>query len=47
MGSSCPDSKTKLAPYGYEVTMLKTQRFNPDIAADVIAQAPFDAYLAR
>ncbi|KRK49407.1 deoxyribonuclease IV [Secundilactobacillus kimchicus] len=42
-----PDSKTKLAPYGYEVTMLKTQRFNPDIAADVIAQAPFDAYLAR
>lgn len=42
-----PDSKTKLAPYGYEVAMLKAQKFNPQVEEDVINQVPFDAYLSR
>lgn len=39
------DKKHKLAPYGYEVEMLKQQRFDPQIEEKVLAQAPFDATL--
>lgn len=40
-----PDSenkKKKLPPYGYEVAMLRQQRFNPNIEANVVAQTAFD-----
>lgn len=39
------DKKHKLAPYGYEVEMLKRQTFNGNIEADILAQKPFDATL--
>lgn len=40
-------SKTKLAPYGYEISMLKSQQFNPNMKIDIINKAAFDAYLTR
>ncbi|WP_343031733.1 deoxyribonuclease IV [Secundilactobacillus folii] len=39
------DKKHKLAPYGYEVEMLKQQHFNPKIEEDILAQKPFNANL--
>ncbi|MFC6254583.1 deoxyribonuclease IV [Secundilactobacillus hailunensis] len=39
------DKKHKLAPYGYEIEMLKRQTFNPNLEADVLAQKPFDTSL--
>jgi deoxyribonuclease-4 len=40
------NKKKKLPPYGYEVAMLRQQRFNPNIEANVIAQAAFDEGLS-
>ncbi|GAA3614029.1 deoxyribonuclease IV [Secundilactobacillus similis] len=40
------NKKKKLPPYGYEVAMLRQQRFNPNIEANVIAQATFDEGLS-
>lgn len=42
-----PDRKHGVNPHGYEVAMLKAQRFNPDLEADVLAGNPVDAYLNR
>ncbi|QMU07566.1 deoxyribonuclease IV [Levilactobacillus suantsaii] len=42
-----PDRKTGADPHGYEVAMLKAQRFNPDLEADALDQRPFTAYLDR
>lgn len=42
-----PDRKTGANPHGYEVAMLKHQRFNPDLETDALAGKPFDAYLTR
>jgi len=42
-----PDRKHGVNPHGYEVAMLKHQRFNPDFEADVLAGNPVDAYLKR
>lgn len=36
------NKKKKLPPYGYEVAMLRQQRFNPNIEANVVAQTAFD-----
>lgn len=40
------NKKKKLPPYGYEVAMLRQQRFNPNIEANIIAQATFDEGLS-
>ncbi|WP_057879160.1 deoxyribonuclease IV [Levilactobacillus paucivorans] len=42
-----PDRKHGVNPHGYEVAMLKAQRFNPDFEADVLAGIPEDLYLTR
>ncbi|HIW71767.1 MAG TPA: deoxyribonuclease IV [Candidatus Levilactobacillus faecigallinarum] len=42
-----PDRKHGANPHGYEVAMLRHQRFNPDLEADALAGEPFDAYLQR
>ncbi|WP_125681190.1 deoxyribonuclease IV [Levilactobacillus yonginensis] len=42
-----PDRKHGVNPHGYEVAMLKAQRFNPDLEADVLAEKPVDAFLTR
>lgn len=42
-----PDRKHGVNPHGYEVAMLKAQRFNPDLEADILAGNPVDAFLSR
>lgn len=42
-----PDRKHGVNPHGYEVAMLKAQKFNPDLEADVLADEPVDAFLSR
>jgi len=42
-----PDRKHGVNPHGYEVAMLKAQRFNPDLAADALAGKPVDEFLTR
>ncbi|MFC6260267.1 deoxyribonuclease IV [Levilactobacillus fujinensis] len=42
-----PDRKHGVNPHGYEVAMLKAQRFNPDLEADVLAEKPVDEFLTR
>lgn len=42
-----PDRKHGVNPHGYEVAMLKAQKFNPELEADVLAANPTDAFLAR
>ncbi|WP_125579922.1 deoxyribonuclease IV [Levilactobacillus cerevisiae] len=41
------DRKHGVNPHGYEVAMLKAQRFNPDLEADVLAEKPVDEFLTR
>ncbi|WP_203642235.1 deoxyribonuclease IV [Levilactobacillus andaensis] len=42
-----PDRKHGVNPHGYEVAMLKAQKFNPDLEADVLAEKPVDEFLTR
>jgi len=42
-----PDRKHGVNPHGYEVAMLKAQRFNPDLEADALAAKPVDEFLKR
>jgi len=42
-----PDRKHGVNPHGYEVAMLKAQRFNPDLEADALAEKPVDEFLTR
>lgn len=42
-----PDRKTGVDPHGYEVAMLKHQRFNPELTADALAGRSVTAYLTR
>lgn len=42
-----PDRNHGVNPHGYEVAMLKAQKFNPDLEADVLADEPVDAFLLR
>jgi len=42
-----PDRKHGVNPHGYEVAMLKVQKFNPDLEADVLAEKPVDEFLTR
>ena len=39
------DVKQKYAPYGYEIAMLRAEKFNPDLVSDVLEQTEFDAFL--
>lgn len=34
------DAGERFAPYGYEIAMLKAQKMNPNLAADILAQKP-------
>ncbi|WP_143463481.1 deoxyribonuclease IV [Levilactobacillus enshiensis] len=42
-----PDRKHGVNPHGYEVAMLKAQKFNPNLEADVLAEKPVDEFLTR
>ncbi|KRN02597.1 endonuclease IV [Levilactobacillus senmaizukei DSM 21775 = NBRC 103853] len=42
-----PDRKHGVNPHGYEVAMLKHQQFNPNLAADALADKPVDEFLTR
>ncbi|WP_203638062.1 deoxyribonuclease IV [Levilactobacillus wangkuiensis] len=42
-----PDRKHGVNPHGYEVAMLKAQRFNPDLEADALAAKSVDEFLKR
>lgn len=42
-----PDRKHGVNPHGYEVAMLKAQRFNSDLEADALAEKPVDEFLTR